>query len=193
MKRFRVRGSDVKTREPVAFEAFEAKDRDEVFAKLNAAGIVVESADEVRAPGVAAAVVRAVDAVDERTEAERAEAEKRRQDIERSRARRGYVTMAFTWQWFFGIMLAVAFGILLSGVIGAMFVSFLAAVGRARMERTLREARTEAVPDQPPQEWPVEMLVLLGVALIGAIVFSEWKKRRRRREAAAEAIARAGL
>lgn len=51
MKRFRVAVRDIKTGEMEHLDGFEAKSRDEVFARLNAAGMAVDGVEEIGGDG----------------------------------------------------------------------------------------------------------------------------------------------
>ena len=136
MKKFRVAVRDIKTGEMDHLDGFEAKDRDEVVSRLNAAGMAVDGVEEVEGEGpkgdaaspdlmarLRGGVRAAQQSIREGYEVQAAFANQEREAREKEQAwrvaPRQRVVMDLSWGAFFGIMLAVAFGILLSGCVGA--------------------------------------------------------------------------
>jgi len=134
VKRFKITGRDVKTKEPVEFEAFEAPSADEATARLNGAGIAVDSCEEVKAlPG----------------DAPSAEGRKPLMWPELPApafgVRRESTFGLGTW---IAVVLAVMVGNVLSHIATAIGVSALVEVGRARAAWETQQARAETETEE---------------------------------------------
>lgn len=204
MKRFRVKGIDIASGEPVEFSEFEAASREDVVARLGKVGVEVRSIDEVAWIDLNPATRLAIPAPTHRTfegdlhadSAAAAQSEARKNDLrqmEEERAARAAERAAFraprqrvlvdlSWGAFFSIMFAVAFGILLSGVLGVAMSGFLigtlAAIGRAARESESGAGRSfEPAPPPSPTSGvgmisdpsPIEIVLLLSVLVVAAI------------------------
>lgn len=175
----------MKTREPVAFEAFEAGDRDEVFIKLNAAGIVVESVEEARTPSAEAAETVPRAGVGPAA----FEAEQWRAAHERGLAQRCDVTLRVSPGLFWAATGAITLGVAAGGMLLVFAWFFLLAALLGAGDKTSRQSALSGPgplkTPAPASAWlfgltAQEVFILLLAFGAALVVVGVWLARRRK-------------